>query len=240
MVFFLARKDHIIDLKVLFGALFLAGIYMALVMLQPDFGSALTLLVLTAGLLLFTNVPRRYLIWSAVAIVLTGALSWQFAFQDYQKDRVISFLNPGLDPLGRGYNIQQSVIAVGAGGLFGRGLGEATQSQLRFLPEAQTDFIFAVLAEQLGFLGVVIILGAYGVLIWRVVRIIYATSDGFAMFCAAGFLLMVSVQAFLNIGMNLGVLPIVGLPLPFVSLGGSAMLANFVMLGIVQSIRVRS
>lgn len=236
---YLDKQGHIVDWKMLAGAGVLAGLYAALVLAQPDFGSALILIALTVGLLLLTNVPRRYIIRGILAAAVVSVISWQFVFQEYQKDRIVSFLNPGADPFNRGYNIRQSVIAVGSGGMFGRGLSEATQSQLKFLPEAQTDFIFAVLAEQLGFLGVVVIFAAYLALIWRVALLVHRASDGFGMFCAAGFMLMVAVQAILNIGMNLGVLPIVGLPLPFVSLGGSAMLANFLMLGVVQSIRVR-
>lgn len=236
---YLSVKAHVIDWKVLAGVGVLLGIYAGLVMLQPDFGSALVLIAIAAGMLILTRVPRRYIVIGVIAALTIAVLGWSFFLRDYQKARLISVFNPESDPFGRGYNIRQSVIAVGAGGMFGRGLGEGSQSQLRFLPEAQTDFIFAVLAEQLGFLIVVIILTAYGIILWRLVKISKRTTDGFALFCIAGFFMVVLVQMIFNIGMNIGVLPIVGLPLPFVSLGGSALLANFVMLGIVESIRVR-
>lgn len=236
---YLALRAHIIDWKVILNAVLIAGLYVALVLAQPDFGSALVLVLITVGMLLLTSVPRRYLAAGILIAALLGVGAWHFVLADYQKDRLISFIQPGADPLGRGYNIRQSVIAVGAGGFWGRGLGQGSQSQLRFLPEAQTDFIFAVLAEQLGFFVVVLIIVSYSVILWRCARMLRGLTDGFALFCVAGFLIMISTQAILNIGMNVGLLPIVGLPLPFVSLGGSALLANFLMLGIVQSIRVR-
>ncbi|MBI2552226.1 rod shape-determining protein RodA [Candidatus Uhrbacteria bacterium] len=236
---YLDRKAHLVDLKVMLGVGILGGLYTALTLAQPDLGSALVLLAITFGMVLFARVPGRYLWGGIIAVVFAALLSWQFFLRDYQKERVLSFLDPERDPFGHGYNIRQSVIAVGAGGIAGRGLGQGSQSQLRFLPEAQTDFIFAVLAEQLGLFGVLLVLGAYGVIVWRLANLLRAITDGFAMFCVAGFFLVLGVQVLLNAGMNLGVLPIVGLPLPFVSLGGSALLANFLMLGVVQSIRVR-
>lgn len=236
---YLSKKAHVIDLKVVLNVAILAGLYVALTAMQPDFGSVLVLLAIAAAMLLFANVPRQYVLVGIMLLVILSILLWNFGLQDYQKARLVSFVDPESDPFGRGYNIRQSVIAVGSGGFFGRGLGEGSQSQLRFLPEAQTDFVFAVLAEQLGFFAVLLILGAYLVILWRLALIFKRTADGFALFCTAGFLIMVFVQTFLNIGMNIGLLPIVGLPLPFVSLGGSAMLANFLMLGVVQSIKVR-
>lgn len=236
---YLAGKGHIIDRRVLVGAVVLIGAYVAATLAQPDFGSAFVLLAAGSGMLLVTSVPRRYLVLAAVVLTIVATVAWSFFLADYQKDRVISFLNPASDPFGRGYNLRQSVIAVGAGGIFGRGLGQGSQSQLRFLPEAQTDFIFAVLAEQLGFVVVLIMLGAYGLLWSRLVRLLRTVTDGFALFVVAGFGVMLALQAVMNMAMNLGLLPIVGLPLPFVSLGGSAMLTNFILLGVVQSIRVR-
>lgn len=236
---YLDRKAHIVDWKVLVNCFILGGGYVVLTMLQPDFGSTLVLVAIVVGMVLVTRVPRRYILYGLLVALLLAGLAWGFMLKDYQKARLTTFLNPEADPFGRGYNIRQSVIAVGAGGIFGRGLGEGSQSQLRFLPEAQTDFVFAVLAEQLGFLVVLLILAAYALLVWRLMLILRAASDGFALFTVAGFFILIFVQVFLNIGMNLGILPIVGLTLPFVSLGGSAMLTNFILLGIAQSIRVR-
>ncbi len=239
MAKYLDRRAHIVDWKVILNAIILGSAYVVLTLLQPDFGSTLVLIAIVAGMVLFTSVPRRYVLYGLLIAALLSGLAWGFMLKDYQKARLATFLNPDADPFGRGYNIRQSVIAVGAGGIFGRGLGEGSQSQLRFLPEAQTDFVFAVLAEQLGFFVVLLILGAYALMAWRLFLILKQASDGFALFVVAGFFVVLFVQVFLNIGMNLGILPIVGLPLPFVSLGGSAMLGNFLLLGIVQSIRVR-
>lgn len=236
---YLDWRAHVVDLKVVFNLILLAGLYIMLTLLQPDFGSALVLLSIAAGMLLFTSIPRRYVLGGAIASTVIAFFAWSFLLRDFQKERLTSFINPEADPFGRGYNIRQSVIAVGAGGMLGRGLGQGSQSQLRFLPEAQTDFVFAVLAEQLGLLVVLIIVGAYALVGWRLWIIMRKHSDGFAIFTVAGFFVLLAVQVISNIGMNLGLLPIVGLPLPFVSLGGSAMLANFLMLGVVQSIKVR-
>lgn len=236
---YLSIKAHVVDWKVLTRLAVLVFLYVALILGQPDFGSALVLLIAACGMLLLSNVPKRYVLGGMAAAILLGILAWGFFLKDYQKDRVRSFLDPTADPFGRGYNIRQSVIAVGAGGLLGQGIGEGSQSQLRFLPEAQTDFIFAVLAEQLGFFIVALMLASYGIIMWRLFLICKSVHDGFALFCVAGFFIIVALQVVLNIGMNMGLLPIVGLPLPFVSLGGSSMLANFLMLGIVESIRVR-
>ncbi len=236
---YISQRAHVVDAKVIFGAGVLTGGYVALTLMQPDFGSAFVILIIAIGMLLLTNVPRRYVVGGMVAAVLVALLGWQFFLKDYQKDRVRSFLNPMSDPFGRGYNIRQSVIAVGSGGIFGRGLGQGSQSQLRFLPEAQTDFVFAVLSEQLGFFVVLLIGACYGTLAFRLWVLMRTTSDGFAAFCVVGFFIIVGVQAVFNIGMNIGLLPVVGLPLPFVSLGGSAILSNFLLHGVVQSIRVR-
>lgn len=232
-------KAQVVDFKVLSGSLALTALYVGLVVLQPDLGSALLLVALWVGLLCFTKIRKPHVL-AFVALTAVVALgSWFFVLKDYQKDRITSFLNPEADPFGRGYNIRQSVIAVGAGGVFGRGLGEGSQSQLRFLPEAHTDFVFAVLAEQLGLVVVLILLGAYGVLMWRLVALTQGVQDGFALFVLAGVATLWLTQIVFNIGMNMGLLPIAGLPLPFVSYGGSALLANFILLGVVQSIKVR-
>lgn len=236
---YMARKAHVVDPKVILGTGLLVGLYVGATLAQPDFGSALVLLAIAVGMLAFTSVPRRYVVGGVLLAGVAAALLWNVALADYQKARIASFVNPAADPFGRGYNIRQAVIAVGSGGLFGRGLGEGSQAQLRFLPEAQTDFIFAVLAEELGFFVVALVIAAYALMLQRLVAIARAIKEGFALFFVAGVFVVISVQAILNIGMNLGLLPIVGLPLPFVSYGGSAMLANFLMLGIVQSIRVR-
>ncbi len=243
LIFALAKyldlKAHVFDGSVIAKIMVIVGLYIGLTLAQPDFGSALVLGMIAVGMAFLARVPRRYVFGGLVGFFVVAVLAWSFFLQGYQKDRIRCVFNPEADPFGRGYNIRQSVIAVGAGGMWGRGLGEGSQSQLRFLPEAQTDFIFAVLAEQLGFFVVALMLGAYVLIGWRLLKMCQRITDGFALFCVAGFFILIAAQTVMNVGMNLGVLPVVGLPLPFVSLGGSAMLANFLMLGVVQSIRVR-
>lgn len=215
------------------------GVTLTLVFAQPDFGSALILVAVWLGMLAFARVRIRYLL-----IVIGGAIAavfvaWFFLFAPYQKDRVLTFLDPGRDPLGRGYNVKQAIIAVGSGELFGRGLGFGSQTQLRFLPESQTDFIFAVLAEQLGFVGVLLILIFYGIILWRLLGVAKSASDDFSAFLALGILLIFTIQFVVNVGMNVGLMPVTGIALPFVSYGGSALLMSLVMLGVVESIAVR-
>ncbi len=154
----------------------------------------------------------------------------------YQRDRILTFIKPSNDPLGRGYNSIQAKIAVGSGGFTGRGLGQGTQSQLLFLPERHTDFIFASTGEELGFLGVGLIIAAFGVILWRIIDLLRITNDSFSKALLGGVFFSIFTQAAVNIGMNMGVLPITGIPLPFVSSGGSALLAMAVMLGLVSSI----
>jgi rod shape determining protein RodA len=222
----------------------LSGIFTAvlifLVLLQPDFGSALILFILWFGLLLVIGMKRSHLllILGLIAIMIIG--SWLFALAPYQKDRVSTFLNPSSDPLGRGYSMTQSVVAVGSGKIFGRGLGFGSQSQLRFLPESQTDFIFAVIAEELGFAGVIFILGFFIILFYRISRNAREIGDDFGLFFTLGSLILLFTQAFVNIGMNIGVAPITGITLPFISYGGSSLITNMIILGILESIFIRN
>ncbi len=158
---------------------------------------------------------------------------------EYQKLRVMVFLNPGLDPLGKGYNVNQAKIAVGSGGLFGKGLGHGTQSQLNFLPEQHTDFVFAVLAEELGLMGCLILVGLFGFLFFRLAVLARKIMDNFGAYLVIGSAIMLLFQTVLNIGVNIGVMPATGVPLPFVSYGGSSMLASMIIIGIVLNTSLR-
>jgi rod shape determining protein RodA len=169
-----------------------------------------------------------------------SVLAWFFILAPYQKNRVMVFINPNLDPMRAGYNVKQSIIAVGSGGFWGKGLGFGSQSQLRFLPEAHTDFIFALVAEEMGFLMVAVILGLFGLLFWRVLRLAQSSQDDFTSYLATGFLAVFISEAAINIGMNLGLAPVTGLALPFISLGGSSLVSKFIMIGILESARLRS
>lgn len=218
----------------------LLAIYLIPVVLQPDMGGASILAAIWLGTLLMMRLPKKIIITLGIGAVTLAMVGWSFVLRDYQKDRILTFLDPTRDPRGRGYNITQSIVAVGAGGMFGRGLGAGSQSQLHFLPEAHTDFIFAVLSEELGFIAGTIIISCYVFIMYRLTRISHGIRDNFSLFFIAGTQILIGAQAFINIGMNIGVLPVTGLPLPLVSYGGSALLATCLLLGIVQSIKVRS
>lgn len=212
----------------------------SLIMIQPDMGSALVLIVMWLGMLLFSGVKKIHLFILALSGVAVSVTSWIFILKDYQKERLISFLNPTRDPLGSGYNLIQSKIAVGSGGIFGRGLGRGTQSQLKFLPEQHTDFIFAVLAEELGFIGSLILIGLFSFVMFRLIRVAQRAKDEFGIMIAIGGTIILSFQFFINIGMNLSILPVTGLTLPFISYGGSSMIAIMILIGLIQSVAIRS
>lgn len=214
------------------------GVTLMLVLLEPDLGSGLVLLATWIGLLASARIRKRYLVALVVLAALAAVTSW-FFLAPYQKDRILTFLDAGRDPLGRGYNVLQATIAVGAGEAFGRGLGFGSQSQLRFLPESHTDFIFAVIAEEFGFLGVLVVLASLGVIFMRILHIAKTASDDFTAFFALGTLFVFGIQFVINVGMNLGLLPVAGIGLPFLSYGGSALLMSLVILGVIQSIAVR-
>lgn len=207
----------------------------ALVVVQPDLGSTLVITAGFFGALLLSGVQFRYLGGLAAAGLIFSPILWGL-LASYQKDRIIYFLNPSSDPLGGGYNSIQSMIAVGSGGFSGRGLGQGTQSQLAFLPERHTDFIFASLAEELGFLGAALVLVGFFLLFWRLVDITKRAPDSFSQALLGGIFALLFAQTAINIGMNLGILPITGIPLPFISSGGSSLVAMAATLGIASQV----
>jgi rod shape determining protein RodA len=210
-----------------------------LVLLQPDFGSALLLMAVWGALLLIAGIRRNHLLIIAGLGLATAVATWFFFLGTYQRQRIEVFLDPSLDPQGSGYNVIQSSIAIGSGGLFGKGLGFGSQSQLRFLPERQTDFISAVIAEELGFVGVLVLLGLFGVVFWRLYSLAVTSRSDFAMFLILGVAISLAVELSVNLGGAMQLLPMTGVTLPFVSYGGSSLLAKFIMLGIMQSVAVR-
>lgn len=212
------------------------ALYVGLIVLQPDLGSAVLLVATWVAMLFFTKVNRAQLAWLIVGLIVIAVISWQFILYDYQRQRIITFFNPAADPLGQGYNVTQSIVAIGSGQLFGRGLGLGTQSQLKFLPEAEEDFIFAVIAEELGFVGVVLLLSLFFILFLLIVRVLKRSYDNFSFFLVLGILLMLFIQMFVNIGTNLGLVPVAGIPLPLISAGGSSLLVSLLALGIVESV----
>lgn len=210
-----------------------------LVLLQPDLGSALVYLAIWLGLLFFSGLKKRYILFLFSGGFITSIFAWFFVLRDYQKSRIISFLNPGADPLGAGYNLIQSKIAIGSGGLFGSGLGRGSQGQLSFLPERHTDFVFAVLNEELGFFGGALLLVFFVILFWRIISIGKRSRDEFGIMFPIGVVCMFLFQLLVNAGMNLGIMPITGIPLSLVSYGGSSLLTILMLFGILQSINIR-
>lgn len=237
--FFTNWRAEITKLKNLLLIFLVAGVLIVLVFLQPDFGSAFILIAIFLGLLFMTRIKKSFVISILVILTIVMLLSWSFVLQDYQKNRILTFLDMDRDPWGSGYNIKQSIIAVGSGQLFGRGLSLGPQSGLNFLPVQETDFIFAVIAEELGFVGSFLLIGFIVLLIYRLFRISRLARDDFGLFVVGGIMIYLFSQSILNIGMNIGVMPIAGVPLPLVSYGGSSLLATFIMLGIAQSIYIR-
>lgn len=212
------------------------ALLVGLVFLQPDLGSALMLFFLWFAYILILRAPKKFVGLVVVGVLLAFVVGWFFLFADYQRDRLTTFINPEADALGSGYNITQSIVAVGSGGIWGRGLGLGTQSQLHFLPEATSDFIFAVVAEELGLFGVLILFSALGVIVWRLISFAQRAQDSYSFVMILGVLCYLVFQSTLVIGMNIGLLPITGVPLPLVSAGGSSMIATLIMLGLVHRI----
>ena len=173
----------------------------------------------------------------AVFLFFSG---WFFFFQDYQKGRILTFMNPSQNSLAEGYNINQAIIAIGSGGLTGRGIGFGSQSQLKFLPEAQNDFIFAAIAEEMGFLGVFLILFLFSIFYYRLIKSITLSKNDFSSYFLIGVMGLIFIEMFINIGMNIGLMPVVGISLPFISYGGSVVISSLIMVGICQNIIIKS
>ncbi len=218
-----------------------SGLYMAipflLVFLQPDFGSAMILIFIWFGMVLASGLSRKHLfILTSIGILLCVFL-YSFVFATYQKERINNFFNPLSDIHGSGYNVLQSTIAVGSGQTIGKGLGFGTQSRLKFLPEYQTDFIFAAFAEEWGFVGVIILLILYAIVIVRILMTALYGSSNFEILFGVGIAIMFLSHILINVGMNMGIMPVTGITLPFMSYGGSHLLASFLGLGILQAMR---
>ncbi|MGH7372439.1 MAG: rod shape-determining protein RodA, partial [Candidatus Methylomirabilales bacterium] len=211
---------------------------MLLILKQPDLGTAVLLGLLTVSVLLLVGLRVKHLVFLAAAGATMAPLLWSF-LKDYQRRRVLVFLNPELDPSGAGYHIAQSKIAVGSGEFFGKGLKAASQSQLHFLPASQTDFILAVLAEQWGFIGCLVILLLFYVLITRGLEIAGESKDIFGALLAFGIMAMITVQLVVNVGMVVGIMPVVGVPLPLLSYGGSSLVVTCIGIGLVMSVHMR-
>ncbi|MFF5971990.1 rod shape-determining protein RodA [Streptomyces sp. NPDC012769] len=228
------------DHRTVAKALVLAALPMGIVMLMPDLGSVMVMAVIVLGVLLASGASNRWVLGLIGAGVLGAVLVTTLGMLDeYQINRFAAFANPELDPAGVGYNTNQARIAIGSGGLYGAGLFNGHQTSGQFVPEQQTDFIYTVAGEELGFVGAGLILALLGVILWRACRIARETTELYGTIVAAGIIAWFAFQSFENIGMTLGIMPVAGLPLPFVSYGGSSMFAVWVAIGLLQSIRVQ-
>lgn len=234
---YFARQARELDrLNNLLQSFILTALFVGLVFLQPDFGSAALILALWLGLVLIIGVRRQYLIGLVLVGLISFSIGWFVLFQPYQKERLKTFIFPNDADSAASYNVRQATIAVGSGQLLGKGLGEGSQSQLRFLPEAETDFIFAVVAEELGFVGVLVLFSFFAAIYYRLFMLLMRASDWFASFFILGAILLLSVEIFINAAMAMGMFPVVGIPFPFVSAGGSSLLVHMVLFGILQNI----
>ena len=214
-----------------------AFIIFALVLVHPDLGSAMIIALIWLGMTMVSGISKKHLFSMIAIALLVFTILWNFGFKEYQKDRVRNFVNPLADIHGAGYNAYQSTIAVGSGGLWGKGVGYGTQSRLKFLPEYQTDFIFAAFSEEWGFAGIVIIFTLYGIIIWRIIKNALNGDTNFEILFGAGVAVYFIVHIGINVGMNLQLLPVTGTPLPFMSYGGTHMLSEFLALGLLMSMR---
>ena len=210
-----------------------------LVILQPDMGSAMVLMAIWLSMVFLAGLDIKQFIALLLSGILLGAMGWFLVLHDYQKQRVISFLNPSEDALGSGYNVNQAMIAIGSGGLTGKGIGHGSQSQLNFIPERHTDFIFATIAEESGLMGAGLLMLFFGIIFWRLKIIIKFSKDRFGQLIVGGVAGILFFQILINIGMNLGIMPVAGLSLPFLSYGGSFLLTMMILVGIVENVWVK-
>lgn len=235
--YFSRRHVEIKNIKHIFISGLYALIPFLLILLQPDFGSAMIIFLIWLGMTLVSGISKKHLFSVIFSGLLIFGLLWLFAFAPYQKARIVSFLNPLADIHNSGYNSIQSTIAIGSGQVIGKGLGFGTQSRLKFLPEYETDFIFAAFAEEWGFVGSLLIFLLFCLVIWRILYFATLGASNFEMLFALGLAIYFGIHILINIGMNLGLLPVTGITLPFMSYGGSHLMAEFAGLGILVSMR---
>ena len=234
-----SRQGRLGSLPSILGACILVGPPFLLVMVQPDLGTSLALLAILVGMLFMSGASLRWLGALAAGVLAAFPLIWTYVLQDYQKARIVGFLNPTCDLHGACWQIQQSLIAVGSGGFFGKGLTNSTQNQLNFLPVQESDFVAAIYLEELGFFGAMLLLVLFGALLWRVLVSGWRSRDPFGTMFAAGLASMILFQLVVNLGMVIGIMPITGIPLPFISHGGASLISLAAGLGILQSINIR-
>ena len=235
--YFSRRHIEIANIRHILVSGFYVFVIFLLVFLQPDFGSAVTIFFLWLGMVLVSGISKKHLLTVfLVGIIGFGGL-WVFIFKPYQKARILNFVHPLTNIMGTGYNVYQSKIAVGSGEIFGKGIGYGTQSKLQFLPEYQTDFIFAAFAEEWGFVGVVLLFTLYGIIFFRMLKISFNGRSNFEILFGAGLAILFLIHTVIHIGVNIGLLPVTGNTLPFMSYGGSHLVTEFLGLGILMGMR---
>ncbi|HSK14684.1 MAG TPA: rod shape-determining protein RodA [Gaiellaceae bacterium] len=244
--FVAARRHQVAEWRTTLGVVALTAPLLFLVFKEPDFGTSLVYGAVAAAVLFFGGAPWRHLaaLASLAALVVT-ALLWFLpsagmeVLEPYQRERLVGFVNPDVDPAGSTYNVNQSITAVGSGGALGRGVADATQTKFNYLPEHSTDFIFSSLAEQRGFLGASILLLLYALVVWRGIKIVAVARDIYSAVVAGAIVFALLVQIFINVGMTIGIAPVTGIPLPLVSYGGSSLITTLIMIGMLEAIHVR-
>ena len=235
--YFSRRHVEIAHIRHIIVSGFYAFVVFMLVALQPDFGSAITIFAIWFGMVLVSGISKKHL----ALVFMIGALAfgglWTVGFKQYQKDRILNFIHPLANIRGSGYNAYQAMITVGSGQVLGKGIGYGTQSRLKFLPEYETDFIFAAFAEEWGFVGVILLFLLYGIVFWRIFSIALRGETNFEILYGTGIAIWLMTHLVINIGMNIGILPVTGIPVPFMSYGGSHILTEFLGLGILMGMR---
>jgi rod shape determining protein RodA len=234
-----SRHGRLDSLPSIIGAGVLVGPPLLLVMLQPDLGTSLVFGAILCGMLFLSGASLRWLTVLAGGAVAALPLVWTHLLRDYQKERILSFVNPTPDIQGSGYQLYQAQIAVGSGGWMGKGLTNGTQGDLGYLPVQTTDFVFAVLAQELGFIGAIVMFALFLALIWRIMTAGWRSRDPFGTMFACGLASMILFQLVVNVGMVIGIMPITGIPLPFVTHGGASLISLAIGLGILQSVNIR-
>jgi rod shape determining protein RodA len=234
-----SRGSQVSGLLTILGAGALVAPAIVLVAMQPDLGTSLVFGAMLMGTLFISGASLRWLVVLAAAIVAAIPFAWTYLLRDYQKQRLISFLDPAADPQGSGYHVIQSMIAVGSGGAFGKGLTNGTQNSLDFLPVQSTDFVFSILAEELGFVGALVVFLLFAALIWRVLLAAWRSEDPFGLAFGGAIASMLLFQVLVNVGMTIGIMPVTGIPLPFITYGGASLISIALALGVLQSINLR-
>jgi rod shape determining protein RodA len=240
LAWFFARQEENVSRTAVMISGLIAALAVLPIVLEPDVGMAALLSLLWLAMVVFLGTSWRIIALLGVVGIAGSLSAWQWLLADFQRSRILTFLNPASDPLGAGYNVVQSIVALGSGSWWGQGLGHGPQSQLKFLPEQHTDFILASLGEELGFLGILLVVVLYSILLWRIIRLARITRDPFGRTIAVGTYLVLLISFFISAGMNMGLLPVTGIPLPLISYGGSNLVTTFILLGIVQSVYIHN